>query len=377
MSGSINGEDQLVTKPARRSSSGCTTRLLGSGFNAHGQITSATESDILSFVPICESIAGDLRVLFAGWSQTLIVAEGGLLSLGHKQNELKESFAKVRDVAWKSAIGDVNGTLLTLATSGEAHVVADEHDKDEEFLPIGHIALAKNGRVALTFQQTPTAQVCHVMEYSSYERFIAWLQDPSGDGNYPDGHHMLPGRPTQLLANTGTFMMLMEGGEVYTWGDARYGSLGRSIAGDDASPAAKPGIVEALGGLKIGKIAACGWICAAMSEDGALYVWGTTSPGGNAKINALKAEDGGDVVLVTISGGSSDEPLDVLDVGIGDDHIAVVVEGHRLFVVGDNSNGQLGLGNDVSLEDWQEVTQPGIKSVWCGPLSTFALVDIE
>ena len=157
----------------------------------------------------------------------LIVAEGGLLCLGHEQ-ESKSSFAKSKDTAWKSAIGDVNGVLLTLATSGEAHIVEVGKSQDEESPPIGYIALAKNGRVAFTFQQTPTAQLCHVMEFSSYKRFLAWLKDPSGDGNYPDDHHMLPGRPKQLLANTGTFILLMEGGEVYTWGDARYGSLGET-----------------------------------------------------------------------------------------------------------------------------------------------------
>ena len=120
--------------------------------------------------------------------------------------------------------------------------------------------------------------------------------------------------------------------------------LGRPISGDDTQPATKPGTVEALGGLRIGKIAAGGWMCAALSEDGALYVWGTTSPGSKAKINALKANDGGDVALVDIPNSDSDEPLDVLDVGVGDDHIAVIVEGNRLFVVGENTNGQLGSG---------------------------------
>ena len=36
-----------------------------------------------------------------------------------------------------------------------------------------------------------------------------------------------------------------------------------------------------------------------------------------------------------------------------------------------------GLGNVESRADWHEVVQPDqVKSVWCGPLSTFALVDV-
>lgn len=358
-------------------SSKTTTRLLATGFNGHSQISRDTTSDILSFIPICETSADDLRVLFAGWSQTLIVAQEGLLCLGHRQKETTDLFAR-KGKAWKSAIGDVNGVLLTLAASGEAHVVDHDKSQDGDSPPIGHIALAKNGRVALTFQQTPTAQLCHIMEYSSYERFLAWLKDPSGDGNYPDGHHMLPGRPKQLLANTGTFVLLMKGGEVYTWGDARYGSLGRPISGGTAQPADIPGAVEAVGGLRIGMVAVGGWMCAALSEDGALYLWGTPSPGSKVKINALSAEDGGDVALVEIPNSISGEPLDVLDVAVGDDHIAVVAEGNRLFVVGENANGQLGVKDAERLADWHEIVQPDqVKSVWCGPLSTFALVDVK
>lgn len=351
------------------------TRLLATGFNAHGQLSSDTNSDILSFVPICETYASDLRVLFAGWSQTLIVAEGGVLCLGQKKDEAKSLLSKGNNTP-RSAVGDVNGLLLTLGASGDVRLMSAEKFGDEDSPQLGHIAVAQNGRVAFTSLQAPAAQLCHVMEFNSFERFRKWFQDPSGNGNYPDRHHMLAGRPKQLLANAGTFMLLMDRGELYTWGDARYGSLGRTIAGEDAVMADAPGNVEALGGLKIVKIATSGWICAALSEDRACYLWGTTSPGSTAKIGALRSEAGGDVALVEIAGGKTDEPLDVLDVGVGDDHIAVVAEGNRLFVVGENNNGQLGLGGDVGLEDWREILHPGeFRAVWCGPLCTFALVN--
>jgi alpha-tubulin suppressor-like RCC1 family protein len=75
--------------------------------------------------------------------------------------------------------------------------------------------------------------------------------------------------------------------------------------------------------------------------------------------------------------GDGSEPLDVLDVGIGVEHIAVLTESDRLFVVGDNSCGQLGLGSkQTSYEDWQGVTLPAsnIQAVSCGARSTFAVV---
>lgn len=368
------------------------TRLLAAGFNALHQLSTSAPNFIRNLTPICETHASNFQVLFSGWTQTLIVADGGVLSLGFNSEKLQTSLTSTK-LSLKAAIGDHNGLQCILDTSGKAHIITAStghwserdtiasDDNEDESPRIGHIAHTTSKRVALTYQQTPTAQLCHILEFKTYARFLAWYRKPSDEENYPDGHFMLPGRPKQLVGNTGTFLLLMEGGEVYSWGDARYLSLGRSVI-PPSTPATEPGIIEALGGLKISKIAAGGWMCAALSEDGAAYIWGITSPGLNVKINPLSMEDReeDDVALVEIfdDGG---EPLDVVDVGVGMDHFACVVEGERLFVVGENGAGQLGLNGEreereKGCEEWMEVEDGrGAKEVWCGPQCTFVLVE--
>ncbi|KAH9825791.1 guanyl-nucleotide exchange factor [Teratosphaeria destructans] len=184
------------------------------------------------------------------------------------------------------------------------------------------------------------------------------------------------GTPKQLVANTGNFFLLTRAGEVHSWGDPRHQTLGRPIA---ESPADQPGIIEVLQGLRITKLASGGWTSAALSEDGALYLWGAASMPGHkdAGIKCLREADAGEMVLVEIPGDDG-EPADVLDVAVGEGHVAVVTAhagGNRLYVVGQNRNGQLGLGSDQAfLEDWVEVdVMRGLERVVCGPKCTFAV----
>jgi hypothetical protein len=183
---------------------------------------------------------------------------------------------------------------------------------------------------------------------------------------------MIPGQPAQLLANVGSFILLFKHGEVYTFGDARYQSLGRSVSGDGATPPGKPGIVEALAGLKITKIASGGWMSLAISEDGALYLWGTMLPNSHGIIDALASNE---VSLVELPTDHGAEPLDIIDAALGDNHVAILTHDRRVFAVGDNSHGQLGLGSrGAFFGKWQEVSGLSeITSVFCGPKCTLLL----
>lgn len=159
---------------------------------------------------------------------------------------------------------------------------------------------------------------------------------------------------------------------MYSWGDARYSSLGRSIA--DA-PAERPGPIEALGGLKIKKIACGGWLNAALSEDGACYLWGAGAPGTDQTIRCLREAGAGEVVLVELSFERGTEPLDILDVAVGDNYIVLLAEGNLCFAAGENRNGQLGLGHfDHFVDDWTQIPLGAsrVYSVVCGPKSTYA-----
>jgi alpha-tubulin suppressor-like RCC1 family protein len=243
---------------------------------------------------------------------------------------------------------------------------------------MSNLALAGNDRVAVTFKQAPNARLTHIAEFASLDNFKKWHSDPSSAENYPAEHHMLPGRPKQLLANGANFILLTEEGEVYTWGDPRFRTLARQIAGPDVVPADKPGIVEALGGLNIVSIQCgpgVGWLASALSEDGALYLWGTPMPDEDGVIRCLSDAGAGEVALVEIMPVTNAEPADVISAAIGRNHVSVVTDAGHLFVVGDNGNGQLGLGRERPfVEEWTQVPSlDDIRQVVAGPKATFVM----
>lgn len=357
--------------------------LVAAGLSAHGQIREGGSKDIRSFVPISGSDGAGkgARVIFAGWSSTAIIDDSGIRGEGHQNFSCSlapETTNKLID-----GFGDHNGMLGCLDTEGNVYLISEANEfichSTESSPKIGHIALAGNEKLAISFKQAPNGRLCHILQFESLDEFKTWFKDPSGVQIDPEKQHfMVQGRPIQLVAGIGTFMVLMEGGEVYTWGDPRYQSLGRSIAD---VPAFRPGLVEALGGLKVSKVAAGGWMNAALTEDRAAYVWGAGMPGTDKTIKLLQEAGAGEVALVSISSSRDGdvEPLDIMDVGVGDNHIAIVTDGGRLFIVGNNKNGQLGLSSDEAwVDEWTDAPRVANKSnfrgIVCGPQATFASV---
>jgi hypothetical protein len=358
------------------------------GFNAFHQLSNR-EGDVWEFERFQpEGDGQNLDALYSSWSSTAVKTGSRIRSLGF------QNFTPDLSTAVASPFGDdVNGLLGFLDPQGQVHLLSNSPAEqetnvtaafvisgDSEAPRISNIATAGNGKVALTFKQAPNGRLTHIAEFASFETFTNWHKDPSKADNYPAAHHMLPGRPKQLLANGGNFILLMESGEVYTWGDPRFRTLARPTAGADGTPAEEPGLVEALGGLKI-ESAQCGpgvgWLASALSEDGALYLWGTTMPGEDGTLDCLREAGPGEVALVEILPGPDAEPADIVSAAIGRNHVAVVTDAGHLFVVGDNGNGQLGLGREqLFAEEWTRVSSlNNLSRVVSGPKSTFAFAD--
>lgn len=128
----------------------------------------------------------------------------------------------------------------------------------------------------------------------------------------------------------------------------------------------KPGLVEDLEDLptgKIKKIAAGGYIVLALTEGYDLYAWG----GHPARLPILR----------TISGspGPVDvEDNDIIDFSVGEAHIIVLSTGGDVYVIGDNTNGQLGLPSERTAR-WERVPLSArveaIASVKAGQRSSF------
>lgn len=151
------------------------------------------------------------------------------------------------------------------------------------------------------------------------------------------------------------------GGAVWTWGDARFAAcLGRGGAAGTA------GEVTGLGGRAVVEVAAGGYAAAALTADGECYVWGSGAGFLTAAPTPLRL----------------DAP--VLGVGLGEDHGVVVARGGRVWAVGDNGSGQLGLGDDARvarLEDWTRVDvelppRRTVVGVAAAPRASFLLVRV-
>jgi hypothetical protein len=368
-------------------------KIWTAGFNAFQQLSSREGDDVWEFEPLAPDLTSinneELEIFYSGWSSTALRCGSRIHSLGF-QNFTIETPAVAESTNFKSPFGsdqhgligclDSDGRVLLLSGPGPDGKTTLAPTGDSNSPPISNLALAGNERVAVTFKQAPHARLTHIAEFASFENFKKWHSDPSSAENYPAEHHMLPGRPKQLLANGANFILLMEEGEVYTWGDPRFRTLARPISGEDTVPAGKPGIVDALGGLNIASIQCgpgVGWLASALSEDGALYLWGTPMPGEDGFIRCLSDAGPGEVALVEIIPGTNAEPLDIVSASIGRNHVAVVTDGGHVFVVGDNGNGQLGLVKEKTfVEEWTRVPSlHGIRRVVAGPKATFALAS--
>lgn len=274
--------------------------------------------------------------------------------------------------------GDHNGFIGALDTEGEVYLV--DTDLSLALLPnidkpgITHIALAGNNRVVIAFYQVSDVKLANIVEFPSIDHFKIWYSDPLSTIRYP--HTRLSASIKQLTANATTFVCLMSTGEVYTWGDARHRSLGRNTVGENTTTAEEPGLVDALGGVKVVKVSAGGWMTAALSEDGAVYLWGTSTPGSKKAIRVLETLEPTEVALLEIldDDGETEEPVDFKDVAVGDGHVVLLTDNGKLYSGGENTNGQLGMGQEKAyLEEWKPVSideQGHCNAVWSGPRCT-------
>ena len=109
-------------------------------------------------------------------------------------------------------------------------------------------------------------------------------------------------------------------------------------------PTSVPGIVHDLQDLedeeKVVKIAAGGYLTAALTKGGDCYIWGSQELGWSGR----------------------PEPVDfeVVDVSVGEECAVLIVEmadvGRRVMVRGRSRHGELGLGADVEeVKEWTEV----------------------
>lgn len=366
-------------------------RLYATGFNGHAQLNNNSTDDAHAFAEVAAKVS---EICLATWS-TLTWAEDSLIvTQGHQRFTIPlENFH--RPHSW---VGNHNGVLGMLDANRLRVVQKASLDSEDLGLRdastnrsplLAHIAVAGNGHTAVIHSCDALSSQSNggrvksnssgtlFSEFVAFSAFKAWYEDglllPDIQ---PHVHGHLPKPVQQLVAGATSFALLTVDGEVYTWGDARHNSLGRpTISREGQSTATLPGLVEALDGVHVRKICLGGWMFGAISTDGAAYIWGLDMPQAGRVIRHLKSLSADeDVALVVLNQGGSDEP-DVADMDIGGGHAAVGTSDGELYVIGDNSSGQIGLGPDVeSTADWVRVSDVrNVMTVVCGPRSTAVL----
>lgn len=360
------------------------THILATGFNAFGQLRSTDNDDVASFSALDVPLVHSADVLCVSWS-TLVLQDGNrIYSRGHQQinHQFVDTNSQLR------CIVDHNGLVACIDNAGQLFLVeAQEADNSangaivnvqkpmKDRSAFGLIARTDTGKIAVTLRHRLDDQNCHILEFETLASFLKYAAGLESGSSQPDAHHEVPGQPKQLVSNAASFLLLMDNGDVYSWGDPRHRSLARPVTGPDAISADKPGQVDALGGLNITKIAAGGWLGAGLSSDNALYIWGVNSPGKEGTMAIFRDTEPGEVVLVEVQDDGA-EPVDIIDVSIGNNHAAIVSSNGRLFVSGENGNGQLGiLDPQLFQPDWTQVEISGAaQKVVCGPHSTLVKV---
>ncbi|KAG6360094.1 hypothetical protein INS49_011150 [Diaporthe citri] len=199
----------------------------------------------------------------------------------------------------------VNGKVRTAGYLPTAH----RQLWDEEFLSNRTLAEASNGSVAVL---DPTGSV-------RWHKSLHGFLNKDQCQNFPQ----LP-PCQQLVAYEAGFAALMRTGEVYTLGDERYSAcLGREVS--PASPADEPGLVIALQDLPTGaisKIAAGGYMLAALTTGNDLYIWG-----GHPGRKTVPSDTTDEPTPVDIEGN------DIADVAVGETHIIVLTTNGDVLVI--------------------------------------------
>lgn len=193
----------------------------------------------------------------------------------------------------------------------------------------------------------------------------------------------IPGIVQVVAYDTG-FAALTTGGQVWTWGDSRFpGSLGRDVS--EESPADRPGQVTCLNDLPTGpivKIAAGGYVLAALTRGHDLYCWGGY-PGRKPVLEDLTSDPAPIVVVLEGVPPTDMDDVDILDVGVGEAHMVVLTAAGHVCGIGSNANGQLGMdpnSRPAVTSSWARIDLPllaqeRVVGVTAGPRCSFVLVD--
>lgn len=159
-------------------------------------------------------------------------------------------------------------------------------------------------------------------------------------------------------------------GEVFCWGQGKWGRLGQRIDMDISSPK----LVDSLSGIHVKHVACGEYHTCALTDSGEVYTWGSD-------VSCSDFVDEGRIRSQWIPHKLSG-PLDgisISSIACGEWHTAIVSGCGRLYTYGDGTFGVLGHGDHRSYSRPKEVESLKglrVRSVACGSWHTAAIVDV-
>nr|KYP76012.1 putative E3 ubiquitin-protein ligase HERC2 [Cajanus cajan] len=159
-------------------------------------------------------------------------------------------------------------------------------------------------------------------------------------------------------------------GEVFCWGQGKWGRLGQKIDMDISSPK----IVDSLNGIHVKHVSCGEYHTCALTDSGEVYTWGNDVccadlfNEGRTRSQWIPQKLGGPLDGISIS-----------SVACGEWHTAIVSSCGRLFTYGDGTFGILGHGDLRSCSSPKEVESLSglkVRSVACGSWHTAAIVEV-
>ncbi|KAG9815998.1 RCC1/BLIP-II protein, partial [Aureobasidium melanogenum] len=162
--------------------------LFACGFNAFGQLSSESDKDIAEpkKLVIFEH-AANIRLLFAGWSETTFYQHGKgkengrIMRLGSTKIVQEAPLPELT-----AGFGDHNGLLGVLSRKGgvalteenqvEAHTATTDALSDEEAPGVAYLAVAGNGHAAVVLSSASSSRNS-ILEFKSFDKFRQWFDD--------------------------------------------------------------------------------------------------------------------------------------------------------------------------------------------------------
>ncbi|OIV95703.1 hypothetical protein TanjilG_01497 [Lupinus angustifolius] len=165
-------------------------------------------------------------------------------------------------------------------------------------------------------------------------------------------------------------VLVTKQGEVFCWGQGKWGRLGQKIDIDISSPK----IVDSLNGIHVKNVACGEYHTCALTDSGEVYTWGNDACSADL---ADELRNRSQWIPHKLSG-----PLDgiaISSVACGEWHTAIVSICGRLFTYGEGTFGVLGHGDTRSFSQPKEVDSLSglkVRSVACGSWHTAAIVEV-